>query len=186
MLWRHPEEQTYFSSCPLAIRVGKRMFEPLSPSPNFSAPAARVQWQGKERAIMWFDSLNRQILQLVRKHITEQRNKKKLKLHTCLFEHCILWPWAAAFFIPSITFQTITYPIKCIITTVTTNKFFDACNLELSTIFFFSLVPMCAGVFWAFETGEGRGSSYMVGLSVVFTLIFLSAGCFVLGCNSNS
>lgn len=47
---------------------------------------------------MWFDSLNRQLLQPVRKHITEQKNKKELKLHTCVFEHYILWPWAAAFF----------------------------------------------------------------------------------------
>lgn len=39
---------------------------------------------------MWFDSLNRQLLQPVRKHITEQKNKKELKLHTCVFEHYIL------------------------------------------------------------------------------------------------
>lgn len=143
MLWRQPEEQSYFSCCPLAIRVGKRMFEFPSPSPDFQAPAATVQRQAKERVVMWFGSLNRQLLQPMWKHTTDQRNKKKLKLCTCLFEHYILWPWAAAFFIPSITFQTITYPIRCMITTVTTNKSFWRKWSGTEHCFLFQLWCLC-------------------------------------------
>lgn len=56
--------------------------------------------------------------------------------------------------------------------------------MELSNFFLFfsALVPTCAGVCSVLSRqGRGHPSSYTEGLSVVFTLLFLSAVCFCWG-----